>query len=147
MIERQRSTTTEPRPVQVAPPPVLLLASEPQSAKAARLFVSDFIAHHTPDASRDHIDAVALVTCELVTNSLRYETDPDDPVRLVIDTDGSRTRVEVHDPLGRHPRLRPISVERDRGRGLLILDALCSGRWGVGNLPWGKSIWAEVSAA
>ena len=147
MIERQRSTTTETRALQVAPSPVLLLASEPQSARAARTFVSDFITHHTPDASRDHIDAVALVTCELVTNSLRYETDPDDPVRLLIDTDGSRTRVEVHDPLNHHPRLRPISVERDRGRGLLILDALCSGRWGVGNLPWGKSIWAEVSAA
>ena len=85
-------------------------------ARLLRLSTSDFIIHHTPDASRDHIEAVALVTCELVTNSLRYETDPDDPVRLLIDTDGSRTRVEVHDPLNHHPRLRPISVERDRGR-------------------------------
>jgi anti-sigma regulatory factor (Ser/Thr protein kinase) len=125
---------------------VLLLASEPESARAAREFVREYVGHHVPAASEDHVDAVVLVTSELVTNSVRYGTEPGDSVRVVIDADDNRTRVEVHDPVRRRPRTRPESDQRDRGRGLLILDTLCPGQWGVTNIPMGKAVWAEVKA-
>ncbi|MFC8199956.1 ATP-binding protein [Streptomyces sp. NPDC057298] len=131
--------------LQVGPPPILLLASEPKSAKAARKFVREYVAHHVPRASDDHVENVVLVACELVTNSIRYGTEPDDLVRVVIDADDGRTRVEVHDPVRRHPRTRPESGERDRGRGLIILDALCVA-WGVSDAVFGKAVWAEVKA-
>ena len=130
---------------QVGLPPILLLASEPQSARAARMFVREYVSHHVPQASEDHVETVVLVTCELVTNSIRYGTEPDDLVRVVIDADDGRTRVEVHDPVRRRPRVRPESDQRDRGRGLLILDFLCH-RWGVTDIPLGKAVWAEVKA-
>ncbi|MFD7547148.1 ATP-binding protein [Streptomyces sp. NPDC059816] len=129
------------------PPPVLLLVGEPASARAAREFVRDHVRRHAPDASDDHVETVVLVACELVTNSVRYGTaGPDDFLRLVVDADDIRTRVEVHDRVRRHPRLRHASAHRTRGRGLVILDALCPGRWGVTDLAEGKSVWAEVKA-
>ncbi|MFE9658964.1 ATP-binding protein [Streptomyces sp. NPDC005955] len=146
MTDRERS----PVPVRCTPtggpPPVLLLAGEPASARAAREFVRDHVRHHAPDASDDHVETVVLVTCELVTNSVRYGTGPDDFLRVVVDADDIRTRVEVHDPVRRRPRLRTASAHRTRGRGLVILDALCPGRWGVTDLAGGKSVWAEVKA-
>ncbi|MGW6479505.1 ATP-binding protein [Streptomyces sp. NPDC055059] len=131
---------------QLGPPQVLLLASHPESACAAREFVRRFIDHHMPDAGEDYIDNVVLIASELVTNSIRYGTEPNDCIRVVLDTDAHRTRVEVHDPVRRHPRMLPESGERDRGRGLVILDALCPGTWGVTDIPMGKSVWAEVKA-
>ncbi|MGA4856528.1 ATP-binding protein [Streptomyces koyangensis] len=128
------------------PPASLVLISEPQSACAARLFVHQYLAYHLPGASDEHAQTVALVACELVTNAIRYGTEPGDSLRIVLDADGERTRVEVHDPVRRHPRRRPVSDERERGRGLLLLDALCPQSWGVSDVPFGKAVWAEVSA-
>ncbi|MFE7463728.1 ATP-binding protein [Streptomyces sp. NPDC057499] len=130
------------------PPPTLLLASEPQSVCHARDFVREVIGRRAPDASGQHIDVVVLVTSELVTNAYRYGTEPGDLIRVAIDAGRGRTRVEVHDPVRRMPRHRFMSDdrnhERTRGRGLVILDALCPTRWGFGVRPLGKFVWAEV---
>ncbi|MET7906984.1 ATP-binding protein [Streptomyces avermitilis] len=125
---------------------VLLLVSAPQSVRAAREFVREYVENHVPNASTDHVDTCLLVTSELVTNSIRYGTEPGDLVRLVLDADHTHTRVEVHDPVRRRPCRRPESACRGRGRGLLILDALCPDRWGVSDRPMGKTVWAEVKA-
>ena len=147
MIERRRADLPACCTPPVGPPPILLLASEPQSARAAREFVREFVGYHVPDASENYVEAVVLVACELVTNSIRYGTEPEDSLRVVLDADDARTRVEVHDPVRRRPRTRPESDQRDRGRGLVILDALCPGAWGVDDIPLGKSVWAEVKAS
>ncbi|MFE6765245.1 ATP-binding protein [Streptomyces sp. NPDC057689] len=131
------------------PPPSLLLASEKQSAAHARAFVREYIGHYNPDASAEHTDTAVLVTSELVTNAYRYGTEPGDLISVVLDADGARTRIEVHDPVRRAPRHRAGGNARDneRGRGLFILDALCPNRWGVGDRPLGKFVWAEVPYA
>ncbi|MFB7913963.1 ATP-binding protein [Streptomyces sp. NPDC056061] len=130
------------------PPSTLLLASEPQSAQRAREFARRFITHCAPDAPDAHVDAVVLVTSELVTNAYRYGTEPGDMIRVELDAEGERTRVEVQDPVRRRPRNQCASAERDpernRGRGLVILDALCPGLWGCGDRPLGKFVWAEI---
>ncbi len=33
------------------------------------------------------------------------------------------------------------------GAGLIILDALCPGSWGVDDAPFGKTVWAEVKGS
>lgn len=147
MIERRPDVIPACHASQVGPPSVLLLVGEPKSAKAAREFVREYIGYHVPGVTSEHIENAVLIACELVTNSIRYGTEPDDLVRVVLDADSTRTRVEVHDPVRRHPRLRPESGTRDRGRGLIILDALCPGRWGVADRPFGKCVWAEVTAS
>lgn len=147
MIERRRDAMPACSAPQLDSPPILLLASEPESARAAREFVREYVRYHVPGASEDYVETVVLVACELVTNSIRYGTEPDDFVRVVLDADDGRTRVEVHDPVRRRPRVRPESEERDRGRGLIILDALCPGSWGVNDIALGKSVWAEVKAS
>ncbi|WP_421107237.1 ATP-binding protein [Streptomyces sp. NEAU-S77] len=96
---------------------ILLLAKDLESPKAAREFARAFIAYHDPGASEDYVEAVVLVVCELVTNSVRYGTEPGDSLRVTLSVDDTRTRVEVRDPVRRRPRLRPASVQRDRGRG------------------------------
>ncbi|WP_055533611.1 ATP-binding protein [Streptomyces graminilatus] len=147
MIERRRDVIPACHASQVGPPSVLLLASEPKSARAAREFVREYIEYHLPGVTSEHLGSAVLIASELVTNSIRYGTEPDDLVRVVLDVDNTRTRVEVHDPVRRHPRLRTESGARDRGRGLIIVDALCPGRWGVTDRPFGKFVWAEVAAS
>ncbi|KEF04729.1 MULTISPECIES: ATP-binding protein [Streptomyces] len=146
MIERRWAIQPASKTPVIGPPPIVVLAAEPQSAAAARQFVRAYVGYHVAVATADHIHRVTLVTSELVTNSIRYGTEPGDSLRLVLDADDGRTRVEVHDPVRRRPRMRPDSEERGRGRGLLVLDALCPGRWGVDDIPLGKSVWAEVDA-
>ncbi|MFD7069141.1 ATP-binding protein [Streptomyces sp. NPDC059913] len=124
------------------------MASEPQSVRCARDFVREFLVHHSPEAPGAHIDVVVLVASELVTNAYRYGTEPHDLIRVILDVEGGRTRIEVHDPVRRAPRRRFASAEQDgestRGRGLVILDALCPGQWGFENRPFGKFVWAEI---
>jgi len=146
MIE-QRGGTLPASCTPTGPPSELLLSSEPQSARAAREFVRKFVEYHVPGVSQDHVDAAVLVTCELVTNALRYGTEPGDMLRVVLDANAGRTRVEVHDPVRRRPSIRPESDDRNRGRGLLIVDTLCPNGWGITDRPMGKAVWAEVEGA
>lgn len=122
-----------------APPPQLLLASAPESAKAAR----EFTAYRVPDAPIERVGEVQLIVSELVTNACRYGTEPSDSVLVVFDAEPGRVCVEVHDTSRRLPRFKPESAERQRGRGLFIVDALASD-WGTGDRPMGKFIWAEL---
>ncbi|MBV7698747.1 ATP-binding protein [Streptomyces sp. TRM70350] len=146
MIERRRDTGPVCCVPTDGPPSVLALAGEPESASAARRFVREFVPHHAPYASEDYVETVVLVACEIVTNSIRYGTEPGDSLQLTLDTDYARTRVEVQDPVRRRPQPRPAaSQQRDRGRGLIILDALCN-EWGVTDASFGKTVWAEVKA-
>ncbi|MFF2651530.1 ATP-binding protein [Streptomyces sp. NPDC058045] len=124
----------------------IVLAGEPQSAGAARKFAREYVLCCVPDADEGHVDMVLLVTSELVTNSIRYGTEPGDSFALTLDSREGRTRVEVRDPVRRYPRRRPESHSRERGRGLLILDGLCPGAWGVEDAVFGKVVWAEVRA-
>ncbi|MCN9244121.1 ATP-binding protein [Streptomyces sp. RY43-2] len=144
MIDPLRALLPACCPPPDGPPPMLLLASEPQSVGQARAFVREFIGYHSPGLPEAHVDAVVLVTSELVTNAYRYGTEPGDMIQLVLAAKTDRTRVEVHDPVRRVPRHRLASAERDRGRGLVIPDALCPKSWGCGDRPLGKFVWAEI---
>ncbi|MFI5620668.1 ATP-binding protein [Streptomyces sp. NPDC051567] len=124
-------------------PSQLTLTDAPESAQLARTYVRDFVTHHIPDVPKERMYDIQLVVSELVTNAYRYGTEPGDFVRVVLDAGPGRVRVEVHDPSRRRPRLKAGSEERQRGRGLLIVEALAH-TWGVDELPMGKSVWAEL---
>ncbi len=121
-----------------------VIPSSPEAPAAARRFVSEVLAQHTPNLTESTVDDVRLITSEMVTNAYRYGTEPGDSVLVVIVPAIERVRVEVHDPRRKRPEYKPESVTRARGRGLFILDALAK-RWGVDDRPFGKIVWAEVA--
>ncbi len=108
----------------------------------ARAYAREVVKHAVTDPDDAYLFAVTLVVSELVTNSVRYGSEPGDRLRVIVDATDARTRIQVHDPVRREPRLRPESGERCRGRGLYIVDALAT--WGITLRPFGKAVWAEV---
>ncbi|MGP3983678.1 SpoIIE family protein phosphatase [Streptomyces sp. KR80] len=87
----------------------------------------------------DHLAfTTELVVSELVTNALRYGTDPIG-LRLIRD----RTLIcEVSDGSNTSPHLRRARSTDEGGRGLFLV-AQCAQRWGTRYTAEGKTIWAE----
>jgi two-component sensor histidine kinase len=91
-------------------------------------------------------DAVLVLT-ELVTNAVKHAHPP---YGNVIATRFERlehgVRIEVHDIAEQRPQLRSVSDDAESGRGLLLVDALCEGQWGVQDREGpGKIVWAVLS--
>ncbi|MEV7868397.1 ATP-binding protein [Streptomyces sp. NPDC088124] len=126
------------------PPPQLMLVSAPESVRAARAYVREFAAYHLPGVSGAYVHDLQLVVSELVTNAVRYGTEPGDSVLVLLAVTDTCVRIEVRDPVRRRPRCRAVSQERDRGRGLFIVQALAE-CWGVTERPFGKAVWAQVA--
>ncbi|MFI2762709.1 SpoIIE family protein phosphatase [Streptomyces echinatus] len=81
-----------------------------------------------------------LVLSELITNAIRYGSDPVH-VRLIHD----RTLVcEVADGSSTSPHLRYAATTDEGGRGLFLVSQLAE-RWGTRYTPHGKVIWAELT--
>ncbi|MEU6665333.1 SpoIIE family protein phosphatase [Streptomyces sp. NPDC046727] len=81
-----------------------------------------------------------LVLSELITNAIRYGSDPIH-VRLIHD----RTLIcEVSDGSCTSPHLRYAATTDEGGRGLFLVSQLTE-RWGTRYTPQGKVIWAELT--
>ncbi|MFG2606208.1 SpoIIE family protein phosphatase [Streptomyces sp. NPDC048514] len=81
-----------------------------------------------------------LVLSELITNAIRYGSDPIH-VRLILD----RTLTcEVADGSSTSPHLRYAATTDEGGRGLFLVSQLAE-RWGTRYTPHGKVIWAELA--
>ncbi|MGV9564332.1 SpoIIE family protein phosphatase [Streptomyces sp. NPDC003480] len=89
-----------------------------------------------------------LVLSELITNAIRYGTEPI-TVRLLrmepVGGAGAGTLIlEVCDGSSTAPRLRRAKTTDEGGRGLFLVARLTE-RWGTRYTPHGKVIWAEQS--
>ncbi|MFF7352740.1 MULTISPECIES: SpoIIE family protein phosphatase [Streptomyces] len=81
-----------------------------------------------------------LVLSELITNAIRYGSDPIH-VRLIHD----RTLIcEVADASSTSPHLRYAATTDEGGRGLFLVSQLAE-RWGTRYTDQGKVIWAELT--
>ncbi|MER7203237.1 ATP-binding protein, partial [Streptomyces sp. NPDC000188] len=82
--------------------------------------------------------SVELVLSELITNAIRYGSEPIH-VRLIRD----RTLIcEVADGSSTSPHLRYAATMDEGGRGLFLVSQIAE-RWGTRYTPQGKVIWAE----
>ncbi|WP_327325719.1 ATP-binding protein [Streptomyces sp. NBC_01210] len=91
-------------------------------------------------------DAAAVVLSELLTNAVCHaHTSPGREIEthFLLVQDG--VRIEVHDSATQLPRLRPVDLAADDGRGLLLVAALADG-WGVSErIGVGKAVWAVLA--
>ncbi|MGY3681492.1 ATP-binding protein [Streptomyces sp. TE33382] len=135
-------------PIQPYRPPVVpqqaIYSAEPESVRAARRFVREAATYQEPSLVEDVLDTLELLASELVTNAVRYGSEPGDSLKVTVAAEPGKCRVEVHDTRRRPPRLRPASDERVRGRGLHLIEALAT-RWGVAERPFGKIVWVVVT--
>ncbi|MGW5201137.1 SpoIIE family protein phosphatase [Streptomyces spiralis] len=84
--------------------------------------------------------SMELVLSELVTNALRYGSEPIH-VRLIHD----RALIcEVSDGSSTSPHLRYAATMEEGGRGLFLVSQMTE-RWGTRYTPQGKVIWAELA--
>ncbi|WEO93486.1 SpoIIE family protein phosphatase [Streptomyces sp. FXJ1.172] len=89
-----------------------------------------------------------LILSELITNAIRYGTEPI-AVRLLrtmpAESPAAGTLIlEVSDGSSTSPRLRRAKVTDEGGRGLFLVARFAE-RWGTRYTPTGKVIWAEQS--
>jgi anti-sigma regulatory factor (Ser/Thr protein kinase) len=92
----------------------------------------------------DHLIGDAeLVVTELVTNAIVHaETGCEVTIQLT--ADGIRIAVADGDSTNR-PQPQPFDLEREGGRGLLIVSALAAA-WGIAPGRGGKTVWADLVA-
>ena len=84
----------------------------------------------------------ALLTSELVTNAIRYETGP--AVMLVITWSCGELRVDVYDTSCSLPALADVPADAETGRGLLLVAAL-SAEWGCYRTSTGKAVYFTLT--
>lgn len=118
------------------------LPPDATSAAEARRFVTQLLG--TWHCDDELVSSVALLTTELVTNSVLHAGSPlDVTVRLT----GSALRVEVRDEHETLPAARPYATDAMTGRGLRLVEAVAS-RWGAEPRTDGgpgKVVWFEIA--
>lgn len=89
-------------------------------------------------------DAAQLCVSELVANVIKH-VGPGTPTTLAVSINGTRLRIEVHDPDCRAlPVLTEAGDEAEGGRGMALVNAIAE-RWGVDLTADRKSTWCELS--
>lgn len=92
----------------------------------------------------ESIEAAQLCVSELVANVINH-VGPGTPTTLVVSTNGTHLRIEVHDPDTRAlPTLKEAHADSEGGRGLALVDAVAE-RWGVQLHPERKVTWCELA--
>ena len=149
-----RAAATEPLPEGGSRTLEVELPASLQAARIARARVLGALTEWGHGGSDDAggpggfevVDAVVLLTDELVTNAVVHAQSP---LRMRLTLREGSVRVEVTDESPRlpSPRGQDISEGLDAvaegGRGLRLVELIAS-RWGVEPLSVGKRIWFEV---
>jgi anti-sigma regulatory factor (Ser/Thr protein kinase) len=114
------------------------LADSGSAVRQARELTADVLARRgcTPGC----VENAVLVVSEMVTNAVRHGRGR---ARLRLHLAAGYLRVEVRDASPLLPRLLPLNLTAERGRGLRIVARLAS-RWGSTRLKDGKVVWVDL---
>jgi anti-sigma regulatory factor (Ser/Thr protein kinase) len=88
----------------------------------------------------EYAETAALLTSELVTNAVRHACGI---VTVVAVYEQGKLGVAVRDDSPQGCSIQVVDELDERGRGLVILEALSSA-WGVRPDPGGKSVWFRL---
>ena len=122
----------------------LTVPADVTAARAARTAVRDLCAG-AEDGSfgPQAVETAVLLVTELVTNAVEHGGGT---AVVEVDVDVARLRVSVSDSDPRLPTAALAAADAERGRGLLLVEALSS-RWGVAPQEDGKCVWFELDRA
>ncbi|MFC3689950.1 ATP-binding protein [Aquipuribacter hungaricus] len=118
----------------------LALPARPGSTRDARRWVADRLAELGLD---DLLDAVELLTSEVVTNAVIHAGTP---MLLRLRAEGPGVQVEVDDGSAMPPARRHYSATATTGRGVEVLETLAD-EWGWQPHDGGKTVWFRVLEA
>lgn len=104
--------------------PTLSLAPDVTAPRRARASLKEFCFDHLP---ADAFDRATLLLSELVTNACQHG---EGVITVAIACDGETLGIAVGDNSPNLPVIRQAAPTDDRGRGLLLLDAM-AGSWGL----------------
>jgi anti-sigma regulatory factor (Ser/Thr protein kinase) len=88
-------------------------------------------------------EVVELLVSELVTNSLRHGRGQ---IRVTMSVENGVLRCGVEDESDELPRMRQLSWDAERGRGMHLVDMLAC-RWGSESTHLGKVVWFQLALA
>lgn len=117
----------------------MVLAPEPESPRAARAFVMDWLRIWDYGSL---VDSVGLVMSELASNTVQHTGS--EFIVGIEDLDPG-IRVTVQDPVAAPPVPQTAAKTDLSGRGMTIVDAL-SDAWGTELIPDGKIVWCTFAA-
>lgn len=83
---------------------------------------------------------LALLVSELLANAIEHGAPP---IKVALDWDDRRLRVEIRDASTEVPVHRVPAVGDPDGRGIWLVDRNASD-WGIERLPDGKAVWFEL---
>ncbi|MFC8867602.1 ATP-binding protein [Streptomyces sp. NPDC057148] len=89
-------------------------------------------------------DDLVVITGELVANALEHSDSRTVTIACALTGDAVTVGVTDSGGSGGAPWATAAGAECERGRGLLITDAL-AGRWGTRRAGGGLTVWAEVA--
>ncbi len=116
------------------------LAGDPTSAREARAFVRMALEDRV---GAEILQDLLLLASEMVSNVIRHARTP---LTLSVESHRSFVLLTVTDGAVPFDAGPPTADDAESGRGMGIIASI-SRRWGVGDTPVGKSIWAEVDTA
>ncbi|MFI9616772.1 ATP-binding protein [Streptomyces sp. NPDC052023] len=117
----------------------VLLPCEPESVQRARRLVASALSAWGMNALASDAE---LIVSELLTNTIDHT--PCRTARVMIKRlRRHRVRVSVADTYPATPSLSPAGSTCERGRGLMLVEALSS-QWGYDRHPHRKTTWAEL---
>lgn len=119
----------------------LTVSADDAATRSARAVVRDLCA--SGEVGQQVVETAVLLVTELVSNAIEHGGGT-----AVIDAeiDERRVRVCVLDDDPRLPSARMASIDAERGRGLLLVEALSS-RWRAEPRSRGKAVWFELDRA
>lgn len=118
----------------------LTLPAALTSARKARTFTAQ--AMRLWGEAEELVEAAVLIVCELATNAIRHGSGL---VTLRLLLEPHALHIEVHDGSAMPPVQRTAGRDEDRGRGMLIVDALAE-TWSCGTAPEGGK-WVRATVA
>ena len=122
----------------------LTVPADATATRSARAVVRDLCAT-APGAplGPQAVETAVLLVTELVSNAVEHGGGT---AVVEVDLDDTRLRVCVADSDPRLPTAALAAIDAERGRGLLLVEALSS-RWGTARLEEGKCVWFELDRA
>jgi anti-sigma regulatory factor (Ser/Thr protein kinase) len=121
--------------------PRVVLERRPSEAQRARRAIAEVC----DGLSRDTVSTAQLLASELFTNALDHGQGR---ITMQVRRVKGELCIEVSDESPDRPRIKTVTLDDTRGRGLIMLEALAE-RWGVVARPdgRGKAVWFALSTS